>query len=135
MTPELRYLTYTALLTGCLWIPVVIGYVRSRGPLKPEDYVQPPSSPLPAWVNRANRAHVNAVESLAPFAVVVLVAKACGVSTQLTVYAAATFFFARLAHAIVHITGTLGAVRGRTLIFTVAWAAFVAFAVELLRNA
>jgi uncharacterized MAPEG superfamily protein len=135
MTPELRYLTYTALLTGCLWIPVVIGYVRSRGALKAEDYVVAPSSPLPAWVNRANRAHINAVENLAPFAAVVLVAKACSVSTTITVYAAATYFFARLAHAIVHVTGSLGAVRGRTLLFTVGWAAFVAFAVELLRNA
>jgi uncharacterized MAPEG superfamily protein len=113
----------------------VIGYVRSRGPLKAADYVVAPTTVLPAWVNRANRAHINAVESLAPFAIIVLVAKACSVSTTVTVYAAMTFFFARVAHALVHLTGSLGSVRGRTLLFTIGWAAFVAFAVELLRNA
>jgi len=35
MTTELFYLLLTAILTGVLWIPVVIGYVLARGPLKP----------------------------------------------------------------------------------------------------
>ena len=79
--PELLELLLTAILTGVLWIPVVIGYVASRGPLKPADYEVAPTSPLPDWVNRANRAHQNAVESFAPFAAVVLIAHAAGVST------------------------------------------------------
>ena len=70
MTPECRYLMYTAMLTGSLWIPVVIGYASARGALKPADYVVAPTSPLPAWVDRANRAHMNAMESFAPFAAV-----------------------------------------------------------------
>src|SRR5881227_1605942 len=98
MTTELRYLLFTAMLTGALWIPVVIGYVRTRGPLTPRDYKIAPTSPLPAWVNRANRAHVNAVESFAPFAAVVLVGHAAGISDGTTVAAAAVFFWARLAH-------------------------------------
>ncbi len=105
MTTELRYLLLTSILTGGLWIPVVIGYSRARGPLKPEHYVTAPTSPLPDWVNRANRAHLNAVESFAPFAAVTLVAHVLGVSTALTAGAAAVFFFARLAHAVVHIAG------------------------------
>ncbi len=133
LKPELHYLAWTALLTGCLWIPVVIGYARSRGPLKPEDYVVAPTTPLPAWVNRANRAHINAVESLVPFATVVLIAQAVGVSTPITAYAAATYFFVRLAHAVVHISG-MSAIRLRTLLFTVGWGAFVTMAVELLRH-
>lgn len=134
MTTELLYLLLTAILTGVLWIPVVIGYVKSRGPLKPSDYVVAPSAPLPAWVNRANRAHVNAVENLVPFAVVVLVAHAAQVSTAVTANAAAVYFYARLAHAVVHITG-FSLFRARTLLFTVAWIAFMTFAVEVLRRA
>ena len=65
MTTELFYLLLTAILTGVLWIPVVIGYVLSRGPLKPSDYKVAPTSPLPDWVNRAHRAHMNAVENFA----------------------------------------------------------------------
>ena len=38
MTTELMYLVLVALLTGSLWIPVVIGYVRTRGPITPEAY-------------------------------------------------------------------------------------------------
>ena len=84
MTTELLYLLLTAILTGVLWIPVVIGYVLSRGPLKPSDYKIAPTSTLPAWVNRANRTHTNAVENLVPFATVVLIAHAAGVSTSIT---------------------------------------------------
>ena len=97
MTTELLYLLLTAILTGVLWIPVVIGYVSSRGPLTPSAYEVAPTSSLPNWVNRANRAHLNAVENFAPFAVVVLIARAAGVSSAITVNCAAIYFFARVA--------------------------------------
>ncbi len=133
MTTELLYLLLTAILTGILWIPVVIGYVITRGPLKPSDYKVAPASPLPAWVNRANRAQINAVENLATFAPVVLIAHAAGVSTSTTVMAAAVYFFARAAHAVVHITG-FSLFKTRTVLFTVAWIAFLTFAIEVLRK-
>src|SRR5439155_23895767 len=100
MTTELFYLLFAAILTGVLWIPVVIGYVLSRGPIKPADYKVAPTSPLPAWVNRANRAQINAVENLATFAPVVLVAHAAGVTTSVTVTCAAVYFYARVVHAV-----------------------------------
>src|SRR5882672_8009677 len=124
MTTELFYLLLTAILTGMIWIPVVTGYVLSRGPLKPSDYKVAPSGPLPAWVNRANRAQVNAVENLATFAPVVLIAHAAGVSTAVTVTSAAVYFYARLAHALVHTTG-FSRFKTRTVLFTVAWIAFL----------
>jgi uncharacterized MAPEG superfamily protein len=134
MSAELFYLLLTAILTGVLWVPVVIGKVMARGSLKPADYKVAPTSPLPDWVNRANRAQMNAVETFAPFAAVVLIAHAAGVSTPVTVAAAAIYFYARLAHAVVHITG-FSLFMARTLLFTVGWIAFLAFAVELLRQA
>ena len=134
MKTELFYLLLSAILTGLLWIPVVIGYVTGRGPLKPEDYKVAPTAPLPAWVNRANRAHLNAVENLAPFAVVVLVAHAVGFSTALTGICAAVYFWARLAHAGFHLTG-IGLLMARTVAFTVGWVAFIVYAVALLRAA
>ena len=134
MKTELLYLYLTAVLTGILWIPVVIGYVSSRGFLQPGDYVTAPTSPLPDWVNRANRAHLNAVENLAPFAVVVLVALAIGFSTALTAICAAVYFYARLVHALVHLAG-IGFLMVRTLAFTVGWVAFIVFAVALLLRA
>ena len=131
MKSELLYLLLTAILTGLLWIPVVIGYVRARGTLKPENYRVAPTSALPAWVNRANRAHLNAVENIAPFAVVVLMAQILGVHSGLTEVCAAVYFFARLVHAVVHISG-FSQFMERTVSFTVAWIAFMTFAVVLL---
>jgi uncharacterized MAPEG superfamily protein len=134
MQPELRYLLLTALLTGALWIPVVIGYVSARGPLRPTDYKAAPTTPLPDWVNRANRAHLNAVESFAPFAAAVLVAHAAGVSDGVTVASAAVFFWARLVHAVLHISG-FPYLMARTVVFTVAWGAFVTLSLDVLRSA
>jgi len=132
MKTELFYLLLSAILTGLLWIAVVIGYVSARGPLKPEDYKSAPTAPLPDWVNRANRAHLNAVENLAPFAAVVLIAHAIGHSSALTGICAAFFFYARLAHALFHLSGfTL--LMARTVAFTIGWLAFIVFAVALLR--
>ena len=134
MKIELVYLLLTAILTGVLWIPVVIGYVTSRGVLTSETYRVPPKSALPAWVERANRAHQNAVENFAPFAAVVLIANAAGISTSATVTCAAVYFYARLAHAIVHISGT-GLLKARTILFTIAWIAFIVYAFVLLARA
>jgi uncharacterized MAPEG superfamily protein len=131
MTTELVYLLLTAMLTGVLWIPVVVGYVLSGRKLTPATYKVAPTSPLPAWVNRAKSTHLNAVENLAPFAAVVLIAHAVGVSTPLTEVCAAVYFYARLAHAVIHISG-FGQMKARTVIFTVAWIAFITYAVALL---
>jgi uncharacterized MAPEG superfamily protein len=134
MKTELFYLLLTAILTGVLWIPVVIGYVKCRGPLTPETYQRPSAAPLDDWVNRANRAHVNAVENFGQFAAVVLIAQAVGVSTPLTAQCAAVYFFARLAHAVVHISG-FGRFWARTALFTIGWIAFLVFAIVVLTHA
>ena len=134
MKSELLYLLLTAILTSLLWIPVVIGYVTARGTLTAENYRVAPTSALPAWVNRANRAHLNAVENLAPFAAVVLIAYAVGLSTSTTQACAAVYFYARLAHAVIHISG-FGLLMARTIAFTVAWVAFMIYAVVLLQRA
>jgi uncharacterized MAPEG superfamily protein len=133
MKTELFYLLLTAILTGVLWIPVVIGYVSSRGLLTTSDYEVAPTSPLPAWVNRANRAHLNAVENIGPFAAVVLIAQTTGVSSAVTATCAAVYFYARLAHALIHISG-VGLLKARTVAFTVAWIAFVWYALVVLRG-
>jgi uncharacterized MAPEG superfamily protein len=134
MKTELFYLLLTSILTAVLWIPVVIGYLMTRGPLTPAAYKVAPTSSLPDWVNRANRAHLNAVETFAPFAAVVLIAQVTGVSSAVTASCAAVYFYARLAHAVIHITG-FGVLMARTVLFTVAWGAFMVYAVVVLQRA
>ena len=131
MSPELTYLILLALFHGVLWVPVVIGQVKSRGLLKPEDYVQLPDAPLRDWAVRANRAHLNGVENFSPFAAIVLVAYALDYSTDVTQILAAVFFWFRLAHAIVFIAG-LKQLMVRTVIFTVSNVAMLVYGVLVL---
>jgi uncharacterized MAPEG superfamily protein len=76
--------------------------------------------PAVGWPDRCRRAHLNLLENLLPCAIVVLCARAVGVSNSLTVLGAEIFLFARLIHVasyaagvivvrtIAHHTGTLG---------------------------
>ena len=134
MTTELTYLLLTAILTGLLWIPSVLGQVQSRGMLTPENYVELPEGGLSQWAKRADRAHQNAVENFPAFAAVVLIAHAIGYSSALTATCAIVYFWARLAHAVVFIAG-VKQFMARTMIFTVSWAAFLILALALLQQA
>ena len=77
---------------------------------------------MPPWLQRANRAHINAVESFAPFAVLVLIAHSTGISNATTEIAAAIYFWSRLAHAIVFLAGIPYL---RTLLFVVGFGATI----------
>jgi uncharacterized MAPEG superfamily protein len=60
---------------------------------------------LPVWGQRAQRAHANMVENLAPFAALVLVAHVTGNANYTTAVGATLFFWARVAHAVVYTAG------------------------------
>lgn len=135
MTTELWYLFLSAILLSCLWIPYIGGVVKHLGPLKPADYVNLRSTDTtPNWVRRANRAHVNMVEQFGAFAGLVIVAHLAGVSTAATAMAAAVFFWARVVHAVIMISG-FSKFSARTLTFTVAWLALLVIAWEVYFNA
>ena len=129
MTPDLTYLAWTALLTAALWIPYISGQVMTNGLLTPQNYRNPTAREVPLWGQRANRAHINAVEAFAPFAALVLVAHVGGVSNEATAMWAALFFWARLAHAVIYI---LGIPFLRTIIFTVGFVAIVGIFYEIV---
>ena len=61
--------------------------------------------PVGAWVRRAERAHANLVENLAPFAILVLVAHVAGKANATTALGATLFFWGRVAHAAVYVAG------------------------------
>ena len=135
MTIELWYLFLSSVLLAVLWIPHIIGQVASVGLLTATDYRElRVQSQFPAWVRRANRAHINLVEQYGAFAGLIVVAHLSGVSTAVTAFAAATFFWARVAHAVVFVAG-FGFLMIRTVIFTIAWLAVMLIAWEILINA
>ena len=130
MTPELFWLTLTALLAASLWIPYIVGV--SLQPERPEAFTRPqPLEALPAWVHRAHRAHLNLLEQALPFAVLVIVAHLLGISNLVTQTAAALFFALRLAHAAGMISG-VARMPLRPLIFTAGWLCILALGVAIL---
>src|SRR5258708_31926683 len=105
MSTDLKYLAFTALLTAALWIPYVVCQVMTNGPLQPSNYVDPTQRPLPLWGKRADRTYINAVETFAPFAALVIVAHLAGKANAMTAFWATSYFWLRLAHAVVYLLG------------------------------
>ena len=130
MTTDLKYLALTAMLTAALWIPYIVCQVTTNGPLEPKNYADPAlPRPVPAWGQRANRAHLNAIEVFAPFAALVIVAQLAGQANATTAFCTASFFYLRLGHAIVYLAGVPYV---RTILFTLAFVAEVVIFWEVI---
>ena len=115
---EFRMLAYSAFLCLVLWIPYILSEIQVRGIARAVGYPTGFYDDLPDWAQRTQRAHMNMLENLAPFAALVLLAHLSGQASAATAFGAALFFWAKLVHAIVHIAGISWA---RTLAFAVAW--------------
>ena len=121
LTTELRLLSYTTLICLLLWIPYVLAGIKVRGMARAVGYPSGETADLPAWAQRAHRAHMNLVENLVPFAALVLVAHATGVSNGATVLGAQLFFYARIVQSGVMIAG-------------IPWLRTIAYTVGLIGN-
>jgi uncharacterized MAPEG superfamily protein len=129
LTSELYFLVLVASSTILMWIPYTLARIMTRGLMPALSNPDPSLPPDPAWVERARRAHGNAIENLAVFAPLVLIAALTGVSTPATVFAAKLYLIARLVHYCVYAAGVPVV---RTLAFVVGAAATLVFAVTLL---
>jgi uncharacterized MAPEG superfamily protein len=92
MSTDLKYLAFTAILTASLWIPYVVAQVTTNGALKPQNYLDPTQRPLPLWGKRADRTDINAVETFAPFAALVIVVHLAGKANAMTAFWAMCIF-------------------------------------------
>ena len=130
MSPELKYLAWTAALTASLWIPYIACQVMTNGFLGAANYRDPAPRPVPLWGRRADRAYLNAVESVAPFAALIVVAQVAGKTDAMTAFWAAWFFWMRVAHALIYL---LGIPYLRTLVFTLGYVGVVGLFWEVMR--
>jgi uncharacterized MAPEG superfamily protein len=130
-TSELNALTIVATATALMWIPYVVARMRARG-LAAIAPIDPGFPPEPEWAERAKRAHVNAIENLAVFAPLVLVAALVEVSTAATTLAAQVYMVARLVHYVTHVAGIPYI---RTVAFFVGVCATLVIAMAILSNA
>jgi len=135
MTPELKWLTYTALLAGSLWIPFIVGVNVTDFPDKAQQFIRPPDhGQMRPWVHRSLRAHQDLLEQFVPFAIIVLIGAVARVSTPVTVACSITFFWLRVAHAIGMISG-LARLPLRPMIYFAAWIVTLVFAWQVLSRA
>ena len=130
MTTDLTYLALMAILTGSLWIPYIVAQTITNGALRPTNYVDPTPRPLPPWGQRAYRTHLNAVENLAPFAALVIVAQLAGKADAMTAFWSMAFFWLRVVHAAVFL---LGIPYIRTIAFTLGWVCVVGLFWEVVK--
>jgi len=130
MTPELKYLALTAMLTASLWIPYVVAQVATNGFLGPQNYVDPTPRKLPFWGMRADRVYMNAIETFAPFAALVIAIQLTGKANPMTAFWAASFFWLRVAHAIVYWAAVPFI---RTVVFTLGFVCIIGLFVELMK--
>ena len=132
MKPELFWLALTATMTGLFWLPYILNRAGRSGLAGALLTPKMEDRPVEAeWALRAKRAHSNAVENLVVFTALIVVAQLAGVSNQLTAFAAALYFWARLGHFLVL---TLGIPYARTLIWTASWVAEMILAWQVLAH-
>ena len=128
MTTDLHMLAWAAGFTLLLWIPYILARIQTYGPGPTLTY-RADKEPLPAWAERAKKAHYNAVENLAPFAALVLVAHLAGAASSATATACVVYFWARVAHYLAYIS-TVPYLR--TLTFAVSWVAMLVIFKEIV---
>jgi uncharacterized MAPEG superfamily protein len=117
---ELTVVVILTVLAASLWIPYIVGVN-----MNPQTGVDPFARPaaltgFPDWVHRAHRAHLNLLEQLLPFAVLVLIIDRLGATSVLTAGTAVVFLFLRIAHAVGMITGW-ARFPLRPILFTAGW--------------
>ncbi len=117
MTTDLRMLVWTALLALALPFIYLAGLTLAPGGAAWSlGNRAAPLAGIPEWTARAQRAHLNLLQNLAPFAILVLVAQVSGRTNATTALGATIFCWARLAHAAVYIAGIKYL---RTLVFAI----------------
>ena len=104
MTPDLQLLVWSAALTLVQMLIAVLGATGEFGlPRLAGNREDLP--PATGWAGRARRAHANMLESLAVFAIVVLVAHVAGRANETTALGATLFFWGRVAFALIYVAG------------------------------
>jgi uncharacterized MAPEG superfamily protein len=106
MTKEIFWLTLTVVLTGLIWVPYIIDRITVRGLMGAMGEPFPRDKPQSPWAQRMMHAHANAIENLVIFGLLVLIADAQNIRSDLTAFACALYFWSRLAHVVVYTLGT-----------------------------
>jgi uncharacterized MAPEG superfamily protein len=104
MSPELKYLLFSVLLT---FVQVLIAAAAANQVvgLKTLAGNREGLTELPGFAGRAKRAHLNMLENMALFSALVLIAAVANKTNATTAMGALIFFWARLVYAVIYLLG------------------------------
>lgn len=128
MSTDLKMLAWAAAFTAVLWVPYILARIAKSGLMATLTYAAD-TDPLPAWAERAKKAHYNAIENLAPFAAVVLVAALTQTANATTALWSTIYFWARVIHYAGYASGVPFV---RTLSFAVGWLAIMIIFLQIV---
>lgn len=128
MTTDLQMLAWVAAITALMWLPYILARIQTSGLMPTLTYVAD-DEPLPGWAARAKKAHYNAIENLAPFAAVVLVAHLAQAANGTTAVWAVIYFWARVVH---YVGYTAGVPFVRTICFAIGWLAIMIIFLQIV---
>ncbi len=114
MTPELYWMAATAVATALMWVPYILGFIANRGLVSALTARVGDDVGDFGWCQRAQRAHMNAIENLVVFAPLAIGLHVTGAGTETTALAAMAYFWLRIVHYALY---TFGVPVARTLIF------------------
>ena len=101
-----------------MWVPYILHMIVVRGVVDAVGYPANPK-PMAPWAVRMKAAHYNAIENLAVFAALVLVANALHLSNHAIEVSCVVYFWARVVHVLAYT-------------FAIPWVRTLAFAVGFL---
>jgi uncharacterized MAPEG superfamily protein len=126
MTPELSFLVWSGVLMFVQMIVALIGAQLQVG-LLPLVQNRENLPTMTGWAGRARRAHLNMLENIVLFAILVLVAQAAGKHNAMTVLGSEIFFWSRVAYAVIYVAGI-------PWLRTLAWTASVVGLIIIFRE-
>jgi uncharacterized MAPEG superfamily protein len=104
MTPDLKMLTWSAVLTFVVTLPYVLGLMMKVGlPALAGNRENFPA--VEGWIGRSMRLHKNMIEAMIVFTALVVVAHLAQKANATTALGATIFFWARVVHAGLYIAG------------------------------
>jgi len=134
MNSTLFYLAASGMLCVLLWVPYIVNRlfvwgVPAFASNYPSNQFPAEAPPIPVWAQRAQRAHLNMVETLPAFAAVIIAAYLVDANNATAATWAAVFFWARIFHGSVYI---LGVPYLRTPTYLVSWASVLMIGAQVV---
>ena len=128
LTSEVYYLILITLFCGLLWVPYITERFFRIGIRETCGYGEKNIN-IPQWATRAKLAHVNLIENLPLFAILIIVITFQDYNNQQTETGSIIFFYSRILHYFIYV---FGVPYFRTLFFVASWIGLIIISVPLL---